>query len=558
MNRADGENLQTASNADAKSLSDPDDAEALHRKGLLALGEGRHDQAVQWISSAIRRDPKPLYLTSLGTALLAQGRREEAVAAFDKAVQIEPDDADLWRNLALALVETGGLSDAILCLQQALKLDPRHFDAAHKAALLLHQQGRYEEALGYFNLSAELRPDHFATLYMRARALQMLNRFDEALADNERAQVLDPKSADVRYNLATVLTELRRFDEAIAVYHQALAANPADADAQWSLALLQLRLGDFESGWAAQEARWNVPSLSAGYPEFVQPKWLGAEPVAGKTVIVCANEGFGDSIQLVRYVPMLAARGARVILLVPEPLCSLLSGLEGVARCLPSSVSPLPDCDFHVPVSNLPLAFGTRLQTIPDKVPYLPRPADAHVQAWQARLGAHDRLRVGLVWSGNPSHGNDRNRSLPLRLLNPLLGLEAQFVSLQKHLRADDCAILAQSGIVELTADLADFADTAALMACLDLVISVDTSAAHLAGALARETWILLPYMPDYRWLLDRDDSPWYPAARLFRQSKARDWREVIARVRDELALKIAAWPASRTTARSASPAPTT
>jgi hypothetical protein len=240
---------------------------------------------------------------------------------------------------------------------------------------------------------------------------------------------------------------------------------------------------------------------------------------------------------------MVAALGARVILVASDALCPLLSGLAGVAQCLPLSAGSLPSFDLYCPIASLPLAFGTRLETIPSETPYLRAPAQFRLQAWEARLGAHDKLRVGLAWSGNPAHRDDHNRSLPLRALLPLLDCDATFVSLQKDLRSDDSTVLQErSDIVDLTAHLTDFAETAALVSCLDLVISVDTGVAHLAGALARPAWILLPYTPDYRWLLDRDDSPWYPAARLFRQGETRDYGSVIERVRAELGARIAVW----------------
>jgi hypothetical protein len=278
------------------------------------------------------------------------------------------------------------------------------------------------------------------------------------------------------------------------------------------------------------------------YPHFTQPKWCGTQDVDGRTVLLYAEEGNGDTIQFVRYAPDLAARGARVILAVQDALQPLLTGLPGVSLCVPRS-SPLPPFDLHCPICSLPFAFGTRLETIPSVTPYLPPPAQARLQSWERRLRerlGHERTcRVGLVWSGNPNHGNDRNRSVPLRTLLRLLDLDAAFVSLQKDARPEDQAILEQEGILDLTAGLSDFAETAALVSCLDVVITVDTSIAHLAGALARPVWIMLPYSPDFRWLLDRDDSPWYPTARLFRQAASRDWNEVIERVRNELVPRV-------------------
>jgi hypothetical protein len=242
----------------------------------------------------------------------------------------------------------------------------------------------------------------------------------------------------------------------------------------------------------------------------------------------------------VRYVPLLAARGARVILGVQDELGPLLSGMAGVSLCLPRSAGAVPAYDFHCPITSLPFAFATRLDSIPAGKSYLPSPRADRVQAWEERLGRRDRLRVGLVWSGSPQHHNDRNRSIPLRILARMLDVDASFISLQKGVRVEDEAVLRErSDIVDLTAHLADFAETAALISCLDLLITVDTSVAHLSGALGRPTWILLPYAPDYRWLLDREDSPWYPTARLFRQDASRDYTRVVDRVRCELQSRI-------------------
>jgi hypothetical protein len=284
--------------------------------------------------------------------------------------------------------------------------------------------------------------------------------------------------------------------------------------------------------------------VTKGYPDLSQPMWRGDGVIAGKTILVFADEGLGDTIQFARYIPMLAARGAQVLLWVDDPLLPLLSGLSGVSRFLTRS-DPLPAFDLHCPFCSLPLAFRTRLETIPAGV-YLPKPADVQVRAWESRLqdhlGARRKPRVGLVWSGNPNHWNDHNRSLPLQKLSPLLALDAAFVSLQKDPRPDDKAYLERTGIIDLTAGLADLGQTAALISCLDLVITVDTSVAHLAGALGRPTWMLLPYTPDWRWLLGRDDSPWYRSVRLFRQDQRRDYAPVIARVREALQQLLSEW----------------
>ncbi|OIQ68046.1 tetratricopeptide repeat protein [mine drainage metagenome] len=387
-------------------------------------------------------------------------------------------------------------------------LDPANVDSCNNIGNILRSLGRSEEALPWFDRSLELRPNDAMTITSKA----------------------------------VTLAELHRVDEAFAAYRLARATDPGCAAAEWNLALLEMLTGNFEAGWAGREARWKIPALSAYYPKLSQPMWLGKEPIDGKTILINVDEGLGDTIQFARYVPMVAARAARVILCVQDALCPLLSDLPGISQCLPLSTSERPAFDTYCPVSSLPLAFGTRLETIPSATPYLPAPAASRVQVWEERLGPRDKVRVGLVWSGNPMHDNDHNRSIPLRMLARILDVGASFISLQKDPRPDDSAtLLERTEIVDLTAELTDFAETAALVACLDLVITVDTSIAHLAGALGRPTWVLLPYTPDYRWLLGRDDSPWYPTVRLFRQTATREYESVVDRIRTELRAMISA-----------------
>jgi tetratricopeptide (TPR) repeat protein len=555
---------------------DPNHADALHLMGLLSLRANQYDRAVDWLARAIRQNPKTEYLSSLGITLKHNGRLEEALNVFDKAVQLKPDDAELWKQLGGVLAALARHADALLSYQQALKLNPRHWEAAYQSAVLLHQLERFEEALLHFNLCDKLQPDHAPTLLMRGRSLRGLKRFEECLADTRRAHRLDPtdpvtcnnvgdalqwlgryqealqwfdKALELRPNFVEVLLnkgisllQIHRFNEAFETFDRVKVLDPKDARAAYHLAHLQLLTGNFEAGWAAREARWMMPDFSTEYPNLSQPKWLGQESIEGKTILIHVDEGLGDVIQFARYVPMVAARGARVILVVQDALCSLLSGLPGVSQCLPFPAGTLPAFDMHCPIMSLPLALGTRLETIPSAT-YLPRVAAERVQAWNNRLGPHNRLRVGLVWSGNPKQGNDLNRSMPLRSLTRLLDVDATFVSLQKDPRPDDKALLRdRTDIVDLTVHFTDFAETAALISCLDLVITVCTSTAHLAGTLRCPTWILLPYLPDWRWLLDRDDSPWYPTVRLFRQNETRDYANVLDRVRDELRARVIAF----------------
>ncbi len=548
----------------AANANHPD---TLNLLGLLSLHAKQHDHAMEWIARAIRQDPKPAYLASLGTVLQQQGRYEEALRAVDQAVQLGSGDAELWRQLGDVHVQLARFDQALLIYQQVLKLNPRHPDALYKSGALLNQFGRYEEGIAQLDLSHQVQPDHAPTLQARARTLYNLKRFEESLAEGKRAYQLDPDAATCNNIGATLrwlgrdeealewydkaldmrpsaeafdnkiisLFHLHRFDEVFALYGRIKSLGLDTALTEWNVSLAYLLTGNFEAGWPGHEVRLKFPSAS--YPKFPQRMWRGEAGIEGKTILICADEGLGDTIQFARYAPMLAERGARVILAVQDPLYRLLSGLGGVTQCVPMSASNWwPAFELHCPISSLPFAFRTRLDTIPSATSYLPAPAASQIQSWEDRLGPHTKLRVGLVWSGSPTNTNDRIRSIPLRTLSRILDLDATFVSLQKDLRPGDEEVLRErSEIVDLTGQLSDFADTAALVCCLDLVITVDTSVAHLAGALGRPTWIMLPWTPDYRWLLGREDSPWYPTVRLFRQAETGDHASVIDRVRSEL-----------------------
>jgi tetratricopeptide (TPR) repeat protein len=559
---------------------EPDHADTLHLMGLLSLHGGQHDHALEWLARAIRKDPRADYLATLGLTLKQIGRCEEALHVFDKAVQLKPDDAELWRHLAGVLLALDRAADALLSYQHVLHLDGGHLEAAYQSAFILHRMERFEEALALLDRCIALHGEHAPSWQLRARVQRSLKRYEAYLADNLRAHALDPADAvtcnnigdamqslgryeeglvwfdkalalrpdfaDVLLNKGYALLQLHRFDEAIETYERLTAVDPDHARGKWQWAHVQLLKGNFRAGWVAREARWQVTDFSPDYPRFSEPRWLGKESVEGKAILICADEGLGDVIQFARFVPMLASRGARVILAVQDPLVPLLSRVSGVSECLPDSKRPLPPFDMHCPLMSLPLACEARLETIP-AADYLPPLPAERVEAWKRRLGPHDRLRVGLVWSGNPKQGDDRNRSMPLATLTPLLGMEATFISLQKDPRPTDRAMLGErNDIVDHTGELTDFVETAALVSSLDLVITVCTSVAHLAATLGRPTWIMLPYVGDWRWLIDRDDSPWYPTVRLFRQDAARDYTTVVDRVRRELARMISAFEPSK------------
>jgi hypothetical protein len=434
----------------------------------------------------------------------------EALDLFNLSIEVEPSQADALRMRALLYLNFKRFEEALADSRQSVQLDQGNADAHNDLAAILQKLGRCEESLEWYDRAIALRPDFILALNGKAGSL----------------------------------TELRRIDEAFACYAQALALDSEDANTRWNLALLQMLIGDFEAGWVGREARWKIGHMRD--PGFSKPVWSGDRSIEGKTILLYADEGIGDAFQFARYIPLVADLGARVIAAVAGPTCSLISRLDGVAECV-AKTSALPAFDIHCAISSLPLAFKTSLGTIPSAVPYLPAPDEGRVKEWERRfgskqLGSDRKFRVGLVWSGNAGHMNDHNRSMPLRDLVKILDVDATFVSLQKDPRDGDREVLSGTDIVDLTENLSDFDQTSALVSCLDLIISVDTSVAHLAGALGRRVWILLPYTPDYRWMLDREDSPWYPTARLFRQTETRVWSSVLDRARVELGIMIEDW----------------
>jgi tetratricopeptide (TPR) repeat protein len=512
----------------------PDLAEAHCNLAGMLRDQGKLDEALAACHQAIHL--RPSYAEAFynrGVALQGLKRLDEALASYDQTLALRPDYVDALYNRGVTLQGLKRLEEALASYDQALALRPDNVDGLYNRGLALQGLKRPNEAVASYDKALVLKPDYAEVLNSRGNALQALNRFDEALANYGKALEFKPDYADAFNNRGVALQELRRFDEALGSYGQAVALKPDYGEARWNISLLKLLTGDFERGWAETEWRWKNASLGLLERNFAQPLWLGAESIDGLTMLLHHEQGLGDAIQFCRYVPLVAERGARVILEVEEPLRQLMSGLAGVSRCI-SKGEALPDFDLHCPLLSLPLAFGTRLESIPSTTPYLRVPA--HGQDWEARLGRKDRPRIGLVWSGNSQHRDDRKRSIELRELLPLLDVAATFVSVQKDTRADDKAVLAKrSDIIILGPLLDSFADTAALISHLDLIISVDTSVAHLAGALGRPVWVLLPFVCDWRWLLDRDDSPWYPTARLFRQTDSRSWSDVVEHLRTAL-----------------------
>jgi tetratricopeptide (TPR) repeat protein len=511
----------------------PGSAVAWINLGDLLRAQGLHDEALltyDHASTLDSTDTDPA--NKAGTLLLELNRCEEALARFDRAQAISADQVDVLRYRGECLGRLKRRDEAIAQFRRAIQLKPDFVIALNKLGLLLRESKRFDEALSIFDRALSFEPDQAELYCNKGVVLMALGRYEEALALFDRAISFKPDFAHAYNNRGSCLDELLRVDEALESFNKAIKLEPDYPNPHWNLACNRLRVGEFKTGWAKAEWRCKVPGLTIQDRSFDRPLWLGAEPIAGKTVLLHSDQGLGDALQFCRYVPLVAAMGARVTLGIQEPLRELVSQLGGVSRVV--TAQGASDFDFHCPLSSLPLVFDTTLDTIPSATPYIS--AGSRAETWKVRLASVNSPRVGLVWSGNPDHANDRNRSMPLGLLLPLLDVGARFVSLQKNARAVDQAILDQRNeILDLGPELESFADTAAVISHLDLVISVDTSVAHLAGALGRPVWILLPYVPDWRWLLHRTDSPWYPTARLFRQSETRDWQTVVAQVGSEL-----------------------
>lgn len=435
---------------------------------------------------------------------------------------------------AAALFGAGRDAEARALCEAILAAEPRHFYALHLAAALALRRADFDACVGFATRALEIEPAHVEVLCNRGAALRRLNRVEAALADYERALAADPRSAIALNNRGVALAALNRHDEAIASYDRSLALNPGYPNARFHRALSRLVTGDFARGWEDYEARWGGAETQGPARRFPKPAWSGKEDLGGKTVLLHAEQGLGDTIQFCRYAQLLSARGASVVLETHPSLKAWLATLAGVDAVVAFG-EPLPAFDYHCALLSAPRAFATKLATIPADVPYL-APPSAHVERWRSRLAECGGPRIGLAWSGSTTLVNDLNRSIPLAGLGPILAQDACFVSLQKEIRAyDEPALRASPALALFGEELTDFRDTAALVSLMDVVVTVDTAVAHVAGAMGKPVWILLPYSPDWRWLLARDDSPWYPSARLFRQPGVGQWGPVLERVAREL-----------------------
>jgi tetratricopeptide (TPR) repeat protein len=514
----------------------PPSAPLFNDLGLALTGAGRIGDAVEALSRAIAIDPGflPAY-NNLGNARLSLGDPSAAAQAYRQALALRPDYADALGNLAGALNAQGLAEAALQHARAARALDPGFVEARNSAGIALIELGRIEEAIEEFRTAVGQRPEYVEALANLGNALCALAHYEEAVAAHTRALALRPTHLAALVGRASAYAAMRRPAEAIAGLHEALAVDAGSAEAHFELSMVLLRGGDLAAGWNEYEWRWRKRDFSWQAREFVQPPWDGTQALAGKTILLHAEQGLGDTIQFCRYAALVRAQGPRVVFEVQRPLVSLMRSLEGVDALIGQG-DPLPHFDLHCALLSVPRAVATTLATVPARTPYLAPPPEI-ATGWAARLANDSAWRVGLAWRGSRTHREDRLRSLALAQLDGVLGVPGiSFFSLHHELDEQDARRAAACpNLVHLGSELSGLDATAGLVAQLDLVISVDTSLAHLAGALGRPLWVLLAHTPDWRWLLDRDDSPWYPSARLFRQRSPRGWDEVLARVADEL-----------------------
>ena len=494
--------------ADAERLyrtvlqADKGNFDALHLLGIIHTQRGNFAEAVKFLTDAAKRNPASADAHSnLGNALMEAKRHEEAIASYGKAISLRPGFAEAHNNLGNALNTVQRHEQAIASCRRALAIKPDLAEAHHNIGLAHYGLDRHEEVVASYRSALAIKPNDIETLN----------------------------------NLGLALSDLNRLPEAIDVFEKALALKPDFAQARWNRGLARLTMGDLANGWEDYEWRWQA-NVTAPMQDFPQPLWLGDGDLAGKTILLHADQGLGDTLQLVRYAPLVKARGARrVVLQVLPALKELMASAKAVDHVVARG-EPLPDFDCHCPLSSLPRGFGTRLNNIPAEVPYL-QPAADRTAKWRTLLAGIDGPRIGLTWAGNRTNRKLRHRSITLKRLLPIIATPGvRFVTLQKEVPDEDRDTFADlRDVVHLGDKLDDFADTAAAVTMLDLMISIDTSMVHLAGALGKPVWVLMPFTQDWRWLLDREDSPWYPSARLFRQPRVGDWDSPIERVRAEL-----------------------
>ena len=547
----------------------PQLSSAHYHQALLQMRLGHEAAAITDLNSALELDPQlsPAWM-SKGLLLIKRQDFESAKAHFDRAIELGMTGPEVFQNRALCLKELGQLDKAIDDLETALDLDPTHGISLMTLGTISHDMKRYEAALhlytqaiqhcpermeAYSNLGAvlfDLNRFEDACITLEAALdidpkqvnawsnlganLKMLHRFEEALTAYDKALELNPQQLDAYCHKGLVLQDLKRMDEALACYEQALSIDPNNKLAQWNKAFGLLLMGNFEKGWSAYEARWQHKKLNLTLRNYRQQRWVGDESLLGKKIFVYCEQGLGDTLQFARFIPALVNLGAKVIFEVQPPVVSLLS------RCLPgvevlATGQTVPDFDRHTPLLSLPSALKCVNEQNFGSALFLEASSEK-IDEWSQRLQQTGHPRVGLVWSGNAAHQNDRNRSIPLQSFLAALPDGHDYICLQNEIRTDDLQTMEHAPwIRNFSKDILDFEDTAALCQLMDVVVTVDTSVAHLSASLGKPTWTLIPFSPDWRWMLNRSDTPWYSSMKLYRQKSPETWNDALSQLRADL-----------------------
>ena len=524
----------------------PNNYDALHFLGIVKASFGQPTEARELIERSLKATRKnTAYIENYLAVLFQIGDYERMAEISAIAIRENGRTEPFQYALAVALLKLGRPQDAITEFDSLLSKNPNHLAGNNEKASALAELKKYDEALSYVEKALKINPRYPDGLINKANILFEQGRFEAAVVAYQQALKINPKLSTAWFGSGNAFRDLGKYDDAIAAYDKAISLNKQYAQAYFNKALVSLCVGNYEEGWRLFEWRWQNRYLKPYKKQFSQPLWLGEELLAGKTILLHAEQGLGDTIQFCRYAKLVAELGAKVILEVPKALTNLLANLSGVAR-ITEEGSQLPPFDFQCPLMSLPLAFKTTLSNVPADVPYI-KSDEEKSNFWKEKLSQKRKLRVGLVWSGGfrPNQPEvwavNRRRNIPLAKLTVLMHPGIEFYSLQKGEPAEtelgDLKRNHQPGaeIIDFTNLLADFSDTAALIDNLDLVISVDTSTAHLAGAMGKPVWILNRFDTDWRWLSDKIDNPWYPTARLYRQQKVGDWDEVAQRVKTDL-----------------------
>jgi len=522
----------------------PDYAEAHFNCGNVLREQQQYHAAIKSYDQAIGLVPNYLMAHyNKALVLYKQGELQSAIASFDKAIAISPN-SDLFHNdRGVMFLELKKFNEALSSFNNAIKLNPNYAVAYSNRGNALLNLNNITDAIESYDKAISINPTYAEAYYRRGRAYQEQRNFEAAIDSYEKAITslnslarVDPKFSPVYYWRGVAYYHLRKIDAAIESYEQAISVNPNYIEALHDSALAYLLIGDFDKGWKRMEWRREGIDRSTFKDKryFNEPLWLGNDSLVGKTILLHSEQGLGDTILFSRYAKLVSELGARVILEVQPQLVGLLRKVDGISQIVAKG-EILPKFDYQTPLLSLPLAFRTNKNSIPSFTKYA-QADPIKTSAWRVRLGEKLKPQVGLVWSGIENDLHDDGRSMQLNKLIPYLTTSVSWISLKNELsEVDKLTLHNNSLILDFADDLNDFSDTGALIECLDLVITVDTSVAHLSSSLGKETWLLLPYTPDWCWQLDRDDSPWYPSIKLYRQPSIGDWTSVLEKVRIDL-----------------------